>query len=92
MKDAGTLEGSDLADVLEERNRALLTLDIAHVRKQLGHPGLPEHTALMVLHKARYECLAIPREFRNYSRAWLAQHGYKRMTGEPLLPEGELPE
>jgi hypothetical protein len=76
---------------LTERNRALVQMDYEYLRNQMGRYVSDEMCAL-TLHKARYECTTIPAECRHASRAWLAEKGYGRMTGGPLLPEGELPE
>ena len=84
---------SELDDFLSERNKALVNLDLDYARTRL--PGLEKKDdgfVLMVLHKARYECTAIPAELRHDSRAWLDIRGLRRMSGDPLLPEGELPE
>lgn len=79
-----------LQNFLTERNEALRTLDEEYVARTL--PRVAPGTRLLILHKSRYECTAIDRELRHESRKWLAEHGYKRMTGTELLPEGELPE
>lgn len=46
----------------------------------------------LVAHKARYECTSIARELRLESAEWLRARGHGRLTGDPLLPQGELPE
>jgi hypothetical protein len=80
----------DLATFLDARNRALTELDELYVAKTI--PKAPAAMRLLILHKSRYECTVIAPELRHASRKWLAEHGYKRMTGTELLPEGELPE
>lgn len=79
-----------ITKLLEERNAALTTLDVTWAKERF--PTADEHTLLMSLHKARYECTAIAPELRHASGAWLRASGYHRMNGLPLLPEGELPE
>ena len=80
--------------LLDERDRVVRTLDVEGARKL--HPGGyyadPDSTVLIALHKARYELLHMPAELRHASGAWLRERGYGRMTGGPLLPEGQLPE
>jgi hypothetical protein len=75
---------------LDERNAALIALDESYVARSV--PNCPPEMRLLVLHKSRYECTGIAPEYRHASRAWLAERGFKRMTGDELLPEGELPE
>lgn len=77
-----------LADFLARRNKALEELDESYVTATV--PKAPPEMRLTILHKSRYECTAIKPELRHASRAWLAERGYKRMTGTPLLPEGVL--
>lgn len=81
----------ELGPLLEARNKALRELDVEYCRNAIGKPDASEHLLLMVLHKGRYECTVIEDSYRNESRAWLASHGYGRMGGTKLLPEGELP-
>ncbi len=75
----------------EARNKALRDLDMDYARNQMGRPASDE-MVLLSLHKARYECTAIEDSYRHDSGKWLRERGYGRMTGTPLLPEGELPE
>jgi hypothetical protein len=84
------LDVDSLRVFLEERNAALVALDEDYVSRSV--PSYPPEMRLLVLHKSRYECTAIAPELRHASRAWLAERGFKRMTGDELLPEGELPE
>jgi len=84
------LDDSALRAFITERNLALIGLDESYVAKTV--PKAPAEMRLLILHKSRYECTAMPDNLRNESRAWLAERGYQRMTGTPLLPEGELPE
>jgi len=74
-----------------ERNKALMTLDMEWAQKRM--PGASnDHVRLMaMLHKVRYECTDLDDSARHTSGEWLRQHGYGRMTGEPLLQEGALP-
>lgn len=71
------------------RDQALIALDEAYVSERF--PDCPPDMRLTVLHKARYECTTIPPELRHESGAWLREKGYKRITGDEVLPEGELP-
>jgi hypothetical protein len=75
---------------LEERNKALTSLDQEYVARML--PDAPATMRLLILHKARYECTAIEANLRHESGAWLREHGFNRMSGDPILPDGELPE
>ena len=81
----------ELDEYLEARNKALIEMDFDSVRNMLGIHAT-DHMCELVLHKSRYECTTIPAEFRHASGAWLRERGYRRMTGSPLLPEGQLPE
>lgn len=80
----------ELREYLEARNKALLHMDFAFVRKQLGE--MSDEMCLLVLHKGRYDCTALPAAARHVSAAWLRENGYRDMNGEDILPEGELPE
>ena len=82
-------EEQSLAAWRHERNEALKNLDIEYARKVLPAASSDE-VLLITLHKSRYECVDIPKEFRHSSAAWLRGRGYGGMCG-PLLPEGELP-
>jgi hypothetical protein len=75
----------------EARNEALRTLDLDYARNQMGRPASDE-MLLLSLHKARYECTGIEPEYRHESARWLRERGYGRLTGTPLLDDGELPE
>lgn len=82
---------SDLIEFLRQRDDALRTLDMDFARKLM--PGASsDEVRLMALHKARYETTSMEPALRHASRAWLAERGYKRLTGTDLLPEGVLPE
>lgn len=81
---------SEMQDWRKERNRALAALDIEWGR-QLVPAGTSDEVILIALHKARYDCTDIAAEQRHQSGDWLRQHGYRRMDGTELLPEGELP-
>ena len=80
---------SELDDFLRARDHALMTLDENYVVEQL--PGARPEIPLMILHKARYECVAIPRPLRLLSAKWLREQNCKRMDGSPILPNDELP-
>lgn len=77
-------------DAIKQRNDALTKLDLEWARRQVPRYS-DAHVLLMALHKARYECTDIAPELRHASGAWLRERGYHRLTGRPLLPEGELP-
>jgi hypothetical protein len=74
---------------LEERNAALRSLNIEWARKQ--SPNLPESSLLMALHKVRYECIDMPDELRQQSRAWLEVRKLGRMYGMGFSADGSLP-
>lgn len=80
----------ELDEYLTARNKSMIEMDFDFVRNQIGR-NASDQMCELTLHKARYECKTIPPEFRHSSGAWLREHGYSRMTGEPVLPEGELP-
>jgi predicted NAD/FAD-binding protein len=73
-----------------DRNKALMALDIEWARKMMPD-ARNDHVRLAAMHKGRYECTDLDNAARHTSGEWLRQHGYGRMTGEPLLQEGVLP-
>jgi hypothetical protein len=75
---------------LAERNKALENLDMEYARRMIPM-ATSDDVRLMAMHKARYECTDIAAEFRHQSGEWLRNNGCSRMTGDALLPEGELP-
>ena len=79
-----------MQDILEERNRALVSLDIDYARRMLPN-ATSDQVLLAAMHKARYECTVIASELRHSSGHWLRERGMGRMTGGDLLPEGCLP-
>lgn len=81
---------TELEQFLSERNNALTFLDQEYVARMV--PNAPASMRLLILHKARYECTAIKAELRRESGRWLVANGFGRMSGEPVLPDGELPE
>jgi hypothetical protein len=81
---------NEMLKVLEERNKALATLDMNYARRLMPEAS-SDHVRLIVMHKLRYECLSLPHELRHASAEWLRSYGYGRMDGTPLLPAGELP-
>lgn len=87
---SGPIDDSSLRTFITERNLALIGLDEDYVARV--QPSAPAGMRLLILHKARYECTAMPGNLREESRAWLEEHGYRRMTGDPLLPKGEYPQ
>jgi hypothetical protein len=81
----------DLKSLIADRNDALRTLDLDYARRML--PGASsDFVRLMAMHKARYECCQIEQELRHASAAWLRSHGFNDMNGNPILPEGQLPQ
>jgi len=81
----------------KERNEAFISLDLDWAKNlMLPNTCFSESFTgpflLLGLHKARYECTDISAELRHKSGAWLRERGFGRMTGEPLLPKGELPQ
>ena len=72
-----------------ERNRMLETLDVDAAIRQV--PSMSRETALLALHKARYDCIDIDPELRHASAAYLRAGGYRDMSGAEILPEGQLP-
>lgn len=81
----------ELERFLAARNKALSELDIGWARKNTTRTATDE-VLLISLHKARYSCTAIAKELRHSSAQWLRERGYHGAMGDPLLPEGELPE
>lgn len=80
----------DIQKFVTERNAALAALDMDYARSHNPH-GFSDGVLLMGMHKARYECIGLAPELRHASAVWLGERGYKRLTGMPLLPAGELP-
>lgn len=74
------------------RNKAMREMDLEYARLMLRKPQASDDLCKTLMHKARYECTGIEAEYRHASRAWLDERGFGRMTGTPLLPQGELPE
>ena len=77
-------------EYLAERRRALITLDLEWIRKQVGAPNDNE-ILLVTLHKTRMHTKDIPVKLRLASVEWLREHGYSDMHGLPLPPKGEVP-
>jgi len=77
-------------ELINEKNKALCELDMVYARDLLPSASC-DYSRLASLHKARYECVEIPRELRHESGLWLKENNFKRMTGEEILPEGVLP-
>lgn len=73
------------------RNKAFREMDLQYARLMLRGKNPPDDVLILALHKARYECTDLEPEYRRESGAWLRERGYGRMTGEPVLPEGDLP-
>lgn len=74
-----------------ERNAALAALDMDYARRMMPD-ATDDYVRLLVMHKARYETTTMPRELRHESAEWLRSRGSCRMSGLPILPEGELPQ
>lgn len=75
---------------LQRRNIAFRMLDVAYARRRC--PELSsDYAALVALHKARYECVAIEDSLRHASRRFLEARGLTRYRGIPWPPDGELP-
>lgn len=73
------------------RNRILIDLDVVAAAKQM--PGVSSlEVVLLALHKARYVCTDIPANLRHASAAYLRERGSTDLYGQPILPEGQLPE
>ena len=79
----------DIDAYLERRNKALRALDENFVEEMV--PTAPVEMRLLILHKARYDCTVIEADLRHESGRWLRAGGHTQMTGEPILPDGELP-
>ena len=77
-------------ELVAERDAALAALDWEYARKFM--PNTTDAVRLIAMHKARYEAVMVDSALRHESRRWLAERGYKRLTGTELLPQGELPE
>lgn len=73
------------------RNRALLTLDLNWARSVPGAEHVSADVLLTSMHKARYECTALPDAARHESRVWLQARGFKRFGQQEFLPEDQLP-
>lgn len=74
----------------QERNEALAAMNMEWAR-QMMPTASDDHVRLTAMHKVRYECTDLADELRLQSGDWLRQHGYSRMDGTALLPEGKLP-
>lgn len=77
----------EIEEEIKLRNEKLIAGDLDWLIQQTG---CPKELAEMILHKCRYDCLAVPTEMRHASGSWLRSHGLGAM-GRELLPEGELP-
>ena len=75
---------------VKERDKALANLDMEYARRVIPM-ATSDEVRLIAMHKARYEITSLPAELRHESANWLRERGYKRGTGDPLLPEGRLP-
>ena len=91
MQEPETVTTPNLDAYLAERNAALTSMDMKWAEKEMPYASSPE-VREVAMHKARYECTAIDRELRIKSYKWLKLRHYKRLTNDPLLPYGELPE
>lgn len=87
-----------LEKLLLERNQALRSMDLDYARKIVRESDWTPKTPVtdvfltVMLHKSRYECKAIEDDLRILSGEWLRDRGCGRITGDVILPKGELPE
>ena len=88
-KAAPILTEAEFIEWLTKRDEALIAMDEKYLLKMCG---VPAEIRLSILHKTRYECTSIPSPFRHASGAWLRERGQHRLTGDELLPIGDLPE
>ena len=70
-----------------EFRRCLLEIDVDGIMRLSRHvdPHLPAQSAadaLVSLHIARCEAKRFPVKAREYSQAWLAEHGYQKIDGD----------
>lgn len=79
----------DMETFLKERDAALTSMDMAYATRMM--PRASHEVRLMAMHKARYEALNIAPVLRTESGEWLRTHGFGRLDGSPILPQGELP-
>lgn len=70
---------------------ALSSLDMNWARLQMPN-ATNDKVRLMAMHKERYECTDIDPDLSHESARWLRQRGLSRVTGDPILPAGDLPE
>ena len=77
--------------MLTNYHKALANLDMEYARKMMPD-ATNDEVRLIVMHKIRYELIAISSELRHASAEWLRKYEYKRINGEDLLPEYELPQ
>jgi len=78
-----------IKDLLDERNKALSNMDMEYARKIMPDAS-SDFVRTSAMHKARYDCTVINEKLRHESGDWLRAHGHDRMTGDKLLPIGEL--
>lgn len=79
---------------MNEFARCLIDLDVAAARRlwpvvnfavQCG----PDHEVLATLHLARTESEIIPTKLRQFSHAWLIEHGYPSKLPDIMKPKSE---
>lgn len=78
-----------LEQYLAERNAAFESLNIDWAIRQA--PYMSREVAEIALHKGRYECVTMPPALRHESAMWLRERGFKRMSGDEILSDDELP-
>lgn len=87
------MSDKNIKELLEERNEALRTLDRNYVKKYYkGSRKDSDHFLLSILHKSRFECIAIDDQLRLESKEWLQKNGFKRIFGLEFPQGNELPE
>lgn len=78
----------DLDQFLKDRNEALLSLEEKKIRQYLRKYGQEPHknpsVFWMAVHKAITACTALPKDFRQKSKAWLEIRGSQSMDDGDL--------
>jgi hypothetical protein len=78
----------DLDQFLKDRNEALLSLEEkkirSHLRKYGQEPPEDQNVFWYGIHKAITACTALPKDFRQKSKAWLEVRGSQSMDDGDL--------